>query len=45
MITKENFKALLSSLGFTHTSAQIYSKVYNGGGGERIKSIHPKSRL
>ena len=38
MITKENFKALLESLGFTHTSAQIYSKVAGGG-------IHSKSRL
>ena len=32
MITKENFKALLQSLGFTHTSAQIFAKSYGGGG-------------
>ena len=31
MITKENFKALLQSLGFTHTSAQIFTKSYGGG--------------
>lgn len=31
MITKDNFKALLQSLGFTHTSAQIFTKSYGGG--------------
>lgn len=31
MITKDNFKALLQSLGFTHTSAHIFTKSYGGG--------------